>query len=216
MEPEPNSVDLLQRTYAGDLEALEELVTRHRDWLWSYVRKKMSRSHRAFEASEDVVQDIVRKLLERGPAFVPRNEDEFRLFVATIVMNRLRDRHDWIHAERRDKDREVAITKIGDAKKSGPGVATKVAESEEKERQQRLLALALELVSPDDASLIRSIRIEQKSYREIGDSLGIEASAVRMRCRRAETRLGRMMRQIESGELSELQERMSDLSEVED
>ena len=211
MEPEPNSVDLLQRTYAGDREALEELVTRHRDWLWGYVRKKMSRSHRAFEASEDVVQDIVRKLLERGPAFVPRNEDEFRLFVATIVMNRLRDRHDWIHAERRDKDREVAITKIGDAGKSGPGVATKVAEADEKARQQQLLALALELVAPEDASLIRSIRIEQKSYREIGESLGLEASAVRMRCRRAETRLGRMMRQIEAGDTSELEERMNDL-----
>ena len=98
MTASDSSVQLLARAHDGDAEAVDALIARHRDWLWSYVRRHMNDGLRHFEASEDVVQDVLRKLIQRGPRFIPRNDDEFRRLVATIVINRLRDRHDWVNA----------------------------------------------------------------------------------------------------------------------
>ena len=78
-----------------------ESLLEHREFMQSLARKLLADEHRA----EDVVQDVLRQLIERGPAFVPQDDSQFRRLVATIVLNRLRDRNDYVRAARRDRAR---------------------------------------------------------------------------------------------------------------
>lgn len=187
------SVDLLRRGQSGDLRALEQLIEQHRGWLWSYVRRRMGSDHRRWLASEDVVQDTFKKLLERGPRFVPRDENEFRRFVATIVVHRLHD------LRRRNPLPEAPARSTVIGRLADPG--ERPDQRLDRHEERALVHLALELVDPEDAVVVQLRTFEAKSHREIGDALGTSAEAARARCNRALRRLGLMMRRIEAGAL---------------
>jgi RNA polymerase sigma-70 factor (ECF subfamily) len=193
-------VRLLARAHEGEESALDELVARQRDWLWRYVRRHMNPGLRAFETSEDVLQDVLYNLFRRGPVFVPRNEGEFRRLVATIVLNRLADRHAWARAERRDKGREAALQRSDGqvhepATSSVQGVSRVAMQREEHSQVQ----LALELLDPDDARIIRLRKYDELEYAAIAEAEGIAADAARMRYNRALRKLGAMIRRVEEG-----------------
>ena len=196
---------LLERSWSGDSAAVEALIQQNHDWLWRYVRRRMGQDLRRFETSEDVVQDVLRKLIQRGPRFVPRNEEDFRRLVATIVINRLTDRHDWVHAARRDRRQEEQAdardwTHVGFAAPSKDAPSRVVAREEE----QALLDLAMELMDPEDAYLIRLRNWEDLSWKDVGARLAIDANTARMRFSRAVVRLGEMTRRISTGDVSHL------------
>lgn len=202
---ETQSVVLLDSARRGDAQALEQLVERHREWLWAYVRRHMGEHLRRFEASEDVVQEALRRLLQQGPAFVPRDDDEFRRVVAVIVLNRLRDQHRWARVRGRELggaslDADGAATRIGIAARTQDRPSQVVARNEE----EALVRLALELLDPDDTAVLRLRSMEGLAFAAVGERLGIEPDAARMRFNRAMGRLGAMMARIEEGRLEEL------------
>ena len=205
MAGDPRSVDLLRSAYGGDRKALNDLLALHRGWLWSYVRRHMGAGLRAFETSEDVVQDVLRNLILRGPHIIPRHEDDFRRFVATIVVNRLIDRHEWIHADRRSRGQECgqdevdgALRGAADRSQETPSrVAIRKEESDQVE-------LALQLIDPDEAHLIRLREWEGLSFDEIGTRVGATSDTARKGFGRAVRSLGRMLRKLDSGDLSDL------------
>lgn len=201
-----STIELLESFHSGDNDALETLLETHRGWLWSYVSRNMGDHLRALETSEDVVQDVLRQLLERGPAFIPQDESQFRRLVATIVLNRLRDRNDYVRAARRDRAREasgdLAISRIGataDSVESPSRVAVRNEEA-------RLLELALELLPSDDAHIVRRRRWDEAEFAEIGVELDMKPETVQKRHVRAVAKLGGLMRQLESGDMSGLAE----------
>ena len=107
---EPESSEVLAEFRSHGRQAdLAILMERHRGWVWGYVRKRMGGELRLHETSEDVVQDVLLRLFQAGPALPASDEDAFRRLVATIVINRLRDRHDWVHAARRARGREPRV-----------------------------------------------------------------------------------------------------------
>ncbi|MFT4542109.1 MAG: RNA polymerase sigma factor (sigma-70 family) [Planctomycetota bacterium] len=196
-----SNASLLESYHTGDSSALDTILLQNRDWLWSYVRRKMGHRLRSLESSEDVVQDVLRKLIEQGPAFIPTDESQFRRLVGTIVLNRLRDRHDYMHAARRDRDRVAAgepISRIGVAAPSVNSPSRVVGRKEE----VRLLELALELLPSDDSHIIRRHRWDGASFEEIGAELEMTASAVQKRHVRSVAKLGGLIRSLEAGDLS--------------
>ncbi len=200
-----STVELLQRHRRGDSGALGELLVRHRDWLWSYVRRRMGAELRRYEASEDVVQDVLRKLIEQGPAFAPQDDDQFRRLVATIVLNRLRDRHDWVHAAKRARADArgldpLEISRIGVAAAS----VDQPSRAAERAEEAGFVNLALQLIDPDEAHLIRLRDWEGLEFAQIGIQLDIEPDAARMRFQRAVRRLGGMIKRLQEGDLHEL------------
>jgi RNA polymerase sigma factor (sigma-70 family) len=183
----------------------QRLLERHRPWLWKYVSRHMSAGQRAFETSEDVVQDVLRRLLEQGPAFIPQDEDQFRRLVATVVLNHLRNRHDWIHAAKRSPGQgkaqdSDAISRIGVAAHSKHSPSRIAARREE----EGFLHLALTLIDPEDAQVIRLKEWQGSSYAAIGQELGVAEGTARMRFRRAVQRMGAMAKRLMEGNLKDL------------
>lgn len=200
-----STIAQLERYHSGHADALDAILAQHRDWLWSYVRRNMGNHLRALETSEDVVQDVLRTLIERGPAFVPQDDSQFRRLVATIVLNRLRDRNDYIRAARRDRNRELSgeagqISRIGAAAPSVDSPSQAAIRNEE----ASFLELALELLPSDDAHIIRRRRWDGAEFEEIAAEVEMTPTAVQRRHLRAVTKLGAMIRKLEVGDLSEL------------
>lgn len=208
---ESSTPDLLHSYRAGDASALDALLAKHRDWLWSYVSRHMGDHLRAFEASEDVVQDVLRALIERGPAFVPADDGQFRRLAATLVLNRLRDRNDYARAACRDRALEATridgqVSRLGAVARS----VDQPARQAERREQVGHVALALDLMPPDDAHVIRRRRWDGASFQEIGSELGISDDAAQKRHVRAMTRLGGLLKKLEKGDLSFLPDPLED------
>lgn len=192
---------LYTRARQGEDDALATLVERHHEWLWRYVRRRMTARHRRLETSEDVVQEVLRKLVQRGPRFVPEDEDQFRRLLATIVVNRLNDRFDYLNADKRAADRERRLEDESRAQElPSPSVdrpSRVVGRQEEEER----LRLAMELIDPDEAEALRLRNWESLSFPLIGERLGMTEDQARMACRKATLHLGAMLRRLEAGQL---------------
>jgi RNA polymerase sigma factor (sigma-70 family) len=210
--PADETSTLLERYHAGEETALAAILERHGAWLRRYVSRRMGGVHRRFETSEDVVQDVFCKLIRHGPAFVPADDDQFRLIVGTIVLNRLRDRWRWARAGVRDPDREASrpVSRVGLAADSENRPDRLAGEGE----RRALLELAMELIDPGDAHLIRSHDWDGKDFSVLGEELGIKADAARMRYTRAVQGLGKMARRLRSGDLRDLEAPLAEEDEA--
>ena len=203
---EPESSEVLAEFRSHGRQAdLAILMERHRGWVWGYVRKRMGGELRLHETSEDVVQDVLLRLFQAGPALPASDEDAFRRLVATIVINRLRDRHDWVHAARRARGREprsgaLDPSRVAPSDPSERGPARVAQRNEERER----LELALEAIEPEDARLIHERDWAGRSFRELGALLDLQEDAARMRYQRAVRKLGSMMALLNEGREREL------------
>ena len=198
-----SNLALLQSAAREDANAVNELLQRHTEWLWGYVRKHMGSGVRRFETSADLVQDTLRKLLEQGPHFLPRDDGEFRRLVAKIVLNRIIDLHRWGRHPGRavnQAEEEHTVTQIGPLERSDQS-PSRVLERNEEEARARL---ALELCDPDDAYILKLRFWDELSFEEIASRLEIQANAARMRANRARLKLGAMIRRLESGELDDI------------
>lgn len=186
-------LDLLEQYHTGAPRALELLIERLRPWLWSYVRSKMGPALRVGETSEDVVHEVLLKIFQKGPGFLPRTDDQLKRLVAAIALNRLRDRHDWISVRR---EVNHAVSHIGDD--STPSQRARHLE------EAGLLEVALQVLDPEDALIIHERNWENLDFREISRRRDIAEDAARMRFNRAVRRLGRLVRQLESGDLDDI------------
>lgn len=187
--------DLFERYHNGDPEALGELLEHYRAWIKGYVRRHMGPAERANETSEDVVQDVFRKAIEAGPAFIPRDEGQFRRIMGTVVLNHLRDRLRWARTLKRDRKRVQPEGSSGPGRLSWLGTSTanpgplRLAERQEEEQ---LLHLAVNLLSAEDAAILRSFHLEGTSLSGLASQRGITKHAARMRIARAVGRLAVM------------------------
>ena len=201
----PTTLELLQRWHAGDRRALEELLALHVPWMRNYVRRRMGLELRAFQTSEDVVQDALASFLQHGPAFLPENEAQFRGLIAKVVLNRLRDLHDHAHAAKRDLAREHSLASSGVSRIGAFARSTERPERVAEESElQGFLRLALQLIEPGDRELIELREWERLEFAEIGRRLGIQPDAARMRFNHALARLRKQVQALQTGRLDDL------------
>lgn len=99
---------LVDRASQGDREAIGELLERHLPALRVFVRLQVDPLLRERESCSDLVQSTCRALLENLGAFEYRGEGAFRHWLYTAALNKIRERHRYHGAERRDPAREVA------------------------------------------------------------------------------------------------------------
>lgn len=208
---ETPSSTLLSRWYEqGDEDAMARLVERHRPWLWRYARSKMSTRVRAFCTSEDVVQEALVQLLRVGPTVPVGTEEHFRGLIARMVLNRILDTASYATAQRRDHARRERIatelvSRTGPSERTSMSPLRRAAASEESNR----VRLALELLDPEDHEVIRLHRYEGLAFAEVATRLDTSPRAANKRYERAVTRLGSVLRRIESGDLSEYAEQVA-------
>jgi RNA polymerase sigma factor (sigma-70 family) len=85
------TIELLARARQGDAAAIELLFTRHLKPLQRFARGRLPRWARDLADTDDVVQDVLLRTLNRLDGFEPRRPGALQGYLRQAVMNRLRD-----------------------------------------------------------------------------------------------------------------------------
>ncbi|HKE00891.1 MAG TPA: sigma-70 family RNA polymerase sigma factor [Planctomycetota bacterium] len=198
----PETLTLLRRWHSGDAEALSALLERHLPAIRERLRKRMGPLLRARTEAEDVVQDVMLRVLADGPRFEISDDEHFRLLLARIVENALRDAHRGFTAMRRDAGRErelppSSILPLGVARAETP---SEVVGREEREEWVRL---ALQVVDGDTRQVVVLHQWEGKTFAAIGAEVGIAEDAARMRYNRGLVRLTKTIHALRRGRVEQ-------------
>jgi len=141
--------------------------------------------------SMDLVQDALMCALRDLGDFTYRNEGDFLRWLTKIAENRLRDNIDKLHTDKRNIRREI---RLDDRGRSIDGVFVGTADpikattpSVIMSRREDLdkLEKAIDKMKPEYREVIILAKIEELSYRQIGDRLGKSIGAVKMLVSRA-------------------------------
>lgn len=199
-----DDLQLLDAWHSGDKDALVELVQSHAPWIRTYARRRMSAKMRLFETSEDVVQSVLLNLLRTGPSFRPANTTQFRALIARAVFNRLCELHDYVSRQGRDPDRAEPLashaSRVMACVPSSDQPARRASDSEER----AFIALALQIIDPDDRRLIQWHDFDGVEFAEIGQRLSMSEEGARSRYRRALARLRVQADKLKRGHLQDL------------
>ncbi len=199
---EPLTLTLLRRWHSGDAEALSALLARHLPAIRERVERRMGPRLRQRGDTEDYVQDAVLRVLVEGPRFEVDDDEHFRMLLARVVENTLRDRHRWFAARRRAAARErplppttVLSLCTGRTPRETP---SRAMDREEKEAWVRL---ALDLLEDGPRELIVLHEWDGLSFPEIGKRLGTSEDAARMRYQRAVAKLALKIGELRRGRI---------------
>jgi len=161
---------LVDKVRAGDVDAYEVLVRRHRDRIYRIALRMLGNPHDA----EDVAQDVVIQLWTALAGFV--GSSTFTTWLYRIVVNRCLN-----HLQRRRHTRPVLDADSPPA----PGAEETVI------AEQRAAATlrAIAALPPDLRAVLVLYQMEGLSYREVGAITNLTESTVRGRLHRARLHL---------------------------
>jgi RNA polymerase sigma factor (sigma-70 family) len=198
--PADETAGLLRRLHAGDERALQSLVAGNVDWVRAHVHRRLGRQLHRLEETDDVVQAAMVEVLRFGPRFVVGSEHGFRALMTRIVTNVLSDRHHWFHAGKRAVGRE---RQLGDpvVELDPAASVTRPSEAAVRNEEAAWIALALELLEPDDRQVIRLREWDGLSFAAIAERMGTSEDGARMRFNRALPRLAQGLEALRRGEL---------------
>lgn len=169
-----------------DEVAYAALIERHKGVIWAYIRQRERDSSKA----EDVLQKVFVKAFFNLASL--RDPDAFKAFVFGIARNVLRE-----HARQGTRTLEKA-TKLVDeipVPNSEKGVSNLVSSVEADERSSLISSALAEL--DDVSSAVMTLRyLEQLSYREIAEQLGLKTGTVSSVIHRALKILERRLKPI--------------------
>jgi RNA polymerase sigma factor (sigma-70 family) len=202
--------DLLSRWRAGDRDALGTLLARDLDWIRAFVHRRLGNAPaRRFGDTDDYVQEATVRVLREGPRFVLADREQFRVLLATIVLNVIRGQHRALHALKRAVQREEALGSDSVLLLDPP--ARSVAAPDERAaqaEQEEWLRLGYLLLDPEDQQVI-DLHWQGNTDAEIGAVVGAVANTARMRRQRAMGRLAKIVLDVKAGRLEQVLARES-------
>ncbi|TAH34900.1 MAG: sigma-70 family RNA polymerase sigma factor [Planctomycetota bacterium] len=181
--------DLRHSAAAGDAAAMHELLLRHLPGLERFLARNAGDLIAAKESRSDLAQSVCREVLERlaTDRLQFRSEPEFRHWLYEAALFKLRNRHRYYRARKRDAAAERSGAASAPADTTGPG--SKVRRREQQER----LAAALQLLPEPEREIVRLAHLEGLAHAAIAERLGITESHSRTRLARALAKLGRLV-----------------------
>lgn len=109
MSEPPNQHDaLVDAARNGDRDALHTLLTQHLPTMVAFLRLQIGPGLRARESVHDLAQSVCVDILRDLDKFEFRGEPSFRRWLLVCALRKIRMKHRYYHAERRDVAREVA------------------------------------------------------------------------------------------------------------
>lgn len=168
-----DSTALLRRAREGEAGALDDLLARVATKLLPLIRLRMGRGLRGRMESRDILQSVLLKSYQRMEQF---DGGSLMAWVARIAENEIRDQHEFHGRQRRDAGRDASLD--GDAGLRSPvrSALSQAIWTEESERLER----ALESLPEAQREAIVLRKLEELSFREIGERLGRSEDAGRM------------------------------------
>ena len=186
-----NTRQLVTFAKKGDELALNQLCSVYVERIKWMVRFRMNKKMRSKVESMDLVQEVLIHALKGLEDFTYENEGDFVRWLSKIAENAFYDNLDKLHARKRNIHHEVRL----DAFKSStagrfkriplPIDATTPSSIISKREDLARLEKAIDKLKPKYREVILLAKIEQLSYNQIGEKLGVSAAAVKMLVSRA-------------------------------
>lgn len=185
-----------ERARAGDARSVESLVVQHLPSLMAFVRLQAGPLVRGKESLRDVVQSACLEALRDAAGFEYRGDAQFRRWLFTQALNKIRNKHRHYRAARRAVAREAAPAGSDDAAALVQGYATLCSPSRVaigREDVARLEA-AFALLAPDQREAVLLRRVVGMAYDAIAREMDKNEGAVRTLVYRGVARLATLLK----------------------
>ena len=201
MQANDGTAGLLLRLHAGDGTAIAELAVRDLEWIRASISHRLGGVVRAHADTNDVVHSIFVQLLEQGPRFSVSSRDIFRRVMARIIENTLSSMARHFRAEKR---RPSSGSVHGETVLHlEPDQATQPPERAARAEEHEWIRFAMELLDPLDHEILRCRDWDDLTFREVGERVGMQEDAARIRYGRAMRKLARCVQQVREGRIEE-------------
>lgn len=194
----PQLVDLAQQ---GDVDALNELFARHYQTMVEMARRRLGARLRAKEEPDDLAQTTFREATRDFANYTYRGEGSLLRWLIQILQNKIRDRAEFYSAGKRDLSKERPIEAPSPSGEMDSGFFEPSADDltvtlqVQRGEDYDLVRKALAELSSDHRKAITLVFFQGMSLREAGRILGGRSEdAVRMLLRRAENRMGEILK----------------------
>ncbi len=195
------TIALLAQKQAGDDDAWNQLLDRHRKSLHRMVQLRLDRRIRQRVDVSDVLQDVMIEANRRIDRYLDNPIMDFHLWIRQIAKDRIIDAHRRHRVtKRRSVDREQAPVFRGRIDHSTVNLAAQLPDSDITPAAQAIrheMALqteaALELLPENDKNIILMRHHEQLSNGEAAVALDVSEAAASMRYLRALKKLRSLM-----------------------
>lgn len=170
----------------GDASALDGLLVDYLPRLEAFVRARIGVDRIGCESCADVVQSVCREVVGQRGVFEFRGEAEFRSWLFTSTLNKIRSKYRFHRAARRDGAREEAMPEPGsdDEGNTPSGGATPSRIAAAKDDLARLVA-AIDRLLPDHREVIALARIAELPLEVVAVQMDRSVPAVRQLLARA-------------------------------
>lgn len=192
--------ELIARAQDSNLDAFNQLVTRHQNAVYSVALRYM----RAPDLADDVTQDTFLRAYRSIETFHNDNGVGFRSWLLRIASNRALDV--LRSQKRRPADSLDAAMDDEDSSWSPEDPSETPPQFAERGDLAQHLEWALGRISPDQRIVVILSDIQGHSYDEIAEITGIAPGTVKSRLHRARARLRKILQ--DSGELSSASHRL--------
>jgi RNA polymerase sigma-70 factor, ECF subfamily len=158
--------------------AVEQLLVRHLPGLEAFVRLRMGAALRSLMSAPDLVQSVCREVLEDLGDFEFRGEAPFRHWLFVRAENKLREKHRYHSAEKRDHQKLEPMTDVG---RAAPVYQTLCTPTRELAMQESMRAVeaAFDQLPDDYREAITLHKLCGLSHAEIAQRMGKSEGAVR-------------------------------------
>ncbi|MBL9079320.1 MAG: sigma-70 family RNA polymerase sigma factor [Planctomycetes bacterium] len=177
-DPETRTEALVAAARRQERPAIEQLLVRHLPGLEAFVRLRMGAGLRGLATAPDLVQSVCREVLEDLGDFEFRGEAPFRAWLYTCAENKLREKHRFHHAAKRDV---AAAVPLPDASTFLPAYRTLCTPSRDVElkEQMRRIEAAFDQLPDDYREAVTLHKLCGLSHAEIAARMQRSEGAVR-------------------------------------
>jgi RNA polymerase sigma-70 factor (ECF subfamily) len=158
--------------------AVQQLLVRNLPGLEAFVRLRMGPVLRSLMTAPDLVQSVCREVLEDLGGFEFRGEAPFRHWLYVRAENKLREKHRFHHAGKRDRAKEQAMPDATTALPAYQTLCTPSKDLEVREAMRRVEA-AFDTLPDDYREAITLHKLCGLSHAEIAERMGKTEGAVR-------------------------------------
>ncbi|HEX5053329.1 MAG TPA: sigma-70 family RNA polymerase sigma factor [Planctomycetota bacterium] len=191
MTEAPPSQSSIESATRGDPAAIEDVLRAYLPRLQRFVHLRLGPQLRAREETLDVVQSTVRELLEE-PRFEWRGEIEFRAWLFSAALNKIREKGRFHGAGKRAAVREADPAPHPPLQEMLADMVTPSRIAMAKEELQRLEAAFVQLTEPQ-REVLTLARVVGLPHAMIAQHMGKSEVAVRQLLVRAMAALGSAM-----------------------
>jgi RNA polymerase sigma-70 factor (ECF subfamily) len=180
---------LIEQCLAGDQEAWEQIVRQN----WRKVFNVAYKFVGKHDEAEDLTQDIFLKIFKALATFDRRAN--FQTWIVSISRNLCIDHYRSVRKERQTMARDVEMADLQPASKErGPYAAA------EHQDLRAMLRQALETLPSTLRTAVVLRDLQELSYQEIADRLGLPEGTVKSRINRGRIELGQQLKRLQDNQ----------------